>query len=172
MSFRRVQKSKKCWTVFRSVYSGLQSLRFARLWIHSKEKKTVYCRVPAPVSWPTSRRRVRSVFLFWRRMYPNRTITPRRFEYLEKRKPWGTRIHDLSCRSMPAFCKSYGHQVHWKHSIRMPDGRIRKMTLLGASTIWDPRTFDCGNLVTLGFTMPRGYRHSRLDCATGRAVEA
>ena len=130
--------------------------------IQKRKRLFIVGKLASPVSWPTTRRRVRSVCSILEEDVPESYYyTEKGLEYLEKRKPWGTRIHDLSCRSMPAFCKSYGHQAHWKHSIRMPDGRIRKMTPLEVLRLFGiPGTFDCGNL-----------SDTRLYYAAGNAID-
>ena len=49
--------------------------------------------------------------------------------YLLKRKDWGAKTFRRDyCGFMPTFCRSYAHQVHWKHCIEEYNGRLRKLT--------------------------------------------
>ena len=56
-------------------------------------------------------------------------LTQKGTAYLLRRRDWGAKIFARDyCGPMPTFCKSYGHQVHWKHIIEESDGRLRKLT--------------------------------------------
>lgn len=56
-------------------------------------------------------------------------LTEKGIAYMEQRKTWGARIFTRDQKGpMPTFCRSYSHQVHWKHCIKEHDGRLRKLT--------------------------------------------
>jgi DNA-cytosine methyltransferase len=70
-------------------------------------------------------------------------LTPKAIEYLERRREWGSRVFTRDhISTMPTFCKSYGHQTHWKHTIQERDGRLRNLTSREVARLMDlPDTF-------------------------------
>ncbi len=78
-------------------------------------------------------------------------LTEKGIAYMEQRKTWGARIFTRDQKGpMPTFCRSYSHQVHWKHCIKEHDGRLRKLTSREVARLQGfPDSWNC-TIVSIG----------------------
>jgi len=89
-----------------------------------------HCQLPWPVPTFPLPKPINSVVLEPISNLPAHVwLTEKGVAYVEKRKKWGSRVFKRDyVGTMPTFCKSYGHQTHWKHTIHEDNGKLRKLT--------------------------------------------